>query len=147
MTMKRYIKASFRNLKNCVKITDYVGDVVNFLINKPDNYRITYIPSDIYDSDVTDGDVYLIADSTYFIHGYMLESALYDGWLPYLDENMKKYRDSTYDVDEKTVNLLFVPNNVDVYYEDEYTERGEIILTTGRLFTKDGAKKLKQSAP
>lgn len=129
-----------------VFLTDYVGDVVNLILNKPSNYRITYIPNNIYPGSGTDGDIYLIADSDDYIHGEMLEVAIENGWLPNLVSNMRKYHENTMYVDSnRTVNLLFVPKNN--FSEIEYSFDREYPIESGSLMSKIKDGKLETKAP
>lgn len=150
--MKVYIKsrvcASIKKIDDGgVLLTDYAGDIVNIIVNKPKGYRIVYIPYD---------DIYLIADAKEYIHEYMTQAALDEGWLPKLDEFMRKYHEDIEDVDAfRTVNLVYLTDSELLNfggYSDPYntTEFGyEFPITTGSVFTKSKYSKnyLKQAAP
>lgn len=142
------IEASLKKIDDsAVLLTDYAGDIVNLLVNKPKGYRIVYIPYD---------DVYLIADAKDYIHEYITQAALDEGWLPKLDEFMRKNHEDIEDIDAyRTVNLVFLTeDNLEKFgtYSDPYNsmEFGyEFPITTGSVFTKSRYSKnyLKQSVP
>jgi hypothetical protein len=150
--MKRYIRRSiFASLKQLadgdVLLTDYAGDIVNLLVNKPKPYRIVYNDID---------DVYLIADAHDYLHLDMIQIALDEGYTPKSAEFMKKYGESAeYFDSNRTVNLVFLPTeNIgsfgdypDIYYTMEFGY--EFPITTGSVFTKDKFTKnyFKKSAP
>jgi hypothetical protein len=56
----KLIREKIEKHENGIIVTDYVGDIVNLLINKPKPYRIVYLP---------EWDVYGIGDAYKFIHG------------------------------------------------------------------------------
>ena len=130
-----------------ILLSDYVGDIVNLLTNKPKPYRIVYNEYD---------DVYLIADAQSYIHEDMTEIALDEGYLPNSKEFMQKYHEDIDDFDAyRTVNLIFLRDK-DLSdfgsYTDKYAtaEFGyEYPITTGSLFTKASYSKsyLQQAVP
>lgn len=84
--MKLTIKESNRERKSALKerlqklgsdmfITDYAGDIVNLLVNKPKAYRF------LYDAQA---DLYMICDAWDYIHMDMVKQAFKEGW--YADE-------------------------------------------------------------
>lgn len=137
--MKRYLRrditASLQQLDGGgVLLTDYVGDVVNLLVNKPKPYRLCYLEFD---------DVWLIADAMTYLHEEMIEVAANEGWLPKTVDFMKKYHETVSDIDaNRSVNLIFLTDEaLEQFgsYTDPYatTEFGyEFPITTGSVFTK-----------
>lgn len=129
------ISASIHKIDDgAVLLTDYAGDIVNLLVNKPKPYRIVYVPFD---------DVYLIADAKEYIHEYITQEALDEGWLQKLDEFMRKNHEDIEEIDAfRTVNLIFLRDeDLSQFggYSDPYatTEFGyEYPITTGSVFTK-----------
>lgn len=143
--MKRYIKASLHKLESDnIILTDYAGDIVNLLLNKPKCYRIVYVPSDIYGSSKNDGDIYLIGDAIQFLHEDLLEIAVYEGWFPYLSQDMKKFHEDVGYLDMyRTMNYVFLTNDeIDEAYSNPYGKYAfaeynyEYKLPTGSIFTK-----------
>lgn len=132
--MKLQIRESFKKLDINFLITDYVGDVVNLLVNKPKPYRITYIKYD---------DLYIIADAEKFVHYDMTDKAIELGYLPKSKEFMSRCNMDLEEFDSYyTDNLIFL-TDADLTnfgsYSDIYatTEFGyEYPITTGSLFTK-----------
>lgn len=150
--MKRYIHrniaASLKQLDDGgILLTDYVGDVVNLLINKPKPYRLCYLEYD---------DVWLIADAMTYLHEEMIEKSVDEGWLPKTVEFMRMYNEDISDIDaNRSVNLIFLTDESMKQfgsYTDPYAtaEFGyEYPITTGSLFTKSNLSSnyLKRSAP
>jgi len=143
--MKRYIRASLHKLESDdIILTDYAGDIVNLLLNKPKCYRIVYVPSDIYGSTKNDGDIYLIGDAIEFLHDDLLAIAVLEGWFPYLSQDMKKFHEDVDYVDAyRTMNYVFLTNDkIDEAYSNPYGKYSfaeyyyEYKLPTGSIFTK-----------
>lgn len=76
------MKLKIRESKHCLKerlqklgsdmfITDYAGDIVNLLVNKPKAYRF------LYDAQA---DLYMICDAWDYIHLDMVKQAFKEGW-------------------------------------------------------------------
>lgn len=65
------INERLQRLGNDMFITDYAGDIVNLLVNKPKAYRF------LYDAQA---DLYMICDAWDYIHLEMIEQAFKDGW-------------------------------------------------------------------
>jgi hypothetical protein len=129
------ITAAIHQLDNGgVLLTDYVGDVVNLLINKPKPYRLCYLEMD---------DVWLIADAMTYLHEEMIDIALQEGWIPNSSEFMQKYNeDVSYFDANRTVNLIFLTDEAlskfgsytDPFATAEFGYEYPII--TGSIFTK-----------
>lgn len=132
--MKLKIRESFKRLENDLFITDYVGDIVNLLLNKPKPYRITYIKYD---------DLYIIANAETNVHYDMTDKVMELGYLP----NAKEFMDQcNIDLDEfdgyHTDNLIFL-TDIDLENFGSYTDKYataefgyEYPITTGSIFTK-----------
>ena len=89
-TYKLYIKEAIHKLSEPdMFITDYVGDVVNLLINKPKPYRICYWSYN---------DTYAIGDAYKYIHGNLEQTAVND-----------LYIDSKFE--DKDILCTFIPYN------------------------------------
>lgn len=85
--IKLYIKEGLQKTEHKnLFITDYAGDIVNLLINKPMVYRIVYDPN---------YDIYAIGDGYQYLHGWLVR-VLKDNGYSDIDVN------STYDA-------MFVP--------------------------------------
>ena len=150
MKLYRYkdISATIHKLDDGgVLLTDYVGDVVNLLINKPKPYRLCYLEMD---------DVWLIADAMTYLHEEMIDIALNEGWIPKSAEFMQKYHeDVSYFDANRTVNLIFLTDDALSKfgsYSDPYAtaEFGyEYPVTTGSIFTKSNLVRnyLQRSVP
>lgn len=65
------INERLQRLGNDMFITDYAGDIVNLLVNKPKAYRF------LYDAQA---DLYMICDAWDHIHLEMVEQAFKKGW-------------------------------------------------------------------
>ena len=74
------IKERLQKLGSDMFITDYAGDIVNLLVNKPKEYRF------LYDAQA---DLYMIGDAFNHIHFDMLKKAFDDGWY----ESQKEFID------------------------------------------------------
>lgn len=72
------INERLQRLGNDMFITDYAGDIVNLLVNKPKAYRF------LYDAQA---DLYMICDAWDYIHNDMIEQAFKEGWY----ESQKKF--------------------------------------------------------
>lgn len=145
--MKLQIRESFEKLDINLFITDYVGDVVNLLVNKPKPYRIVYNKFD---------DIYIIAPADELIHEEMTQRALYAGYLPNTKEFIYNHN---IDIDEfdsyKSDNLIFLTDSdltnfgsyTDIYNTTEFGYEYPII--TGSLFIKSKYTKnyFKQELP
>ena len=70
--MKLRIKESVEKIDD-ILVFDYVGDLVNMLLNKPKPYRICYDPKN---------DVYGIGDAYKYIHGYIEDAMKSLGYEP-----------------------------------------------------------------
>ena len=100
--MKLRIKEGIKQIDSGIYITDYVGDVVNLLINKPKPYRLVWNKID---------DVYGIGDAYKYIHGNIEDAMLKQG---YGNEDLYK---ST-NIDKTHSEFTFVPyGNVDNSWE------------------------------
>lgn len=73
--MKLKINERLQKLGSDMFITDYAGDIVNLLVNKPKAYRF------LYDAQA---DLYMICDAWDYIHMDMVKQAFKEGW--YTDE-------------------------------------------------------------
>lgn len=134
--MKLQIAESLKKLNGGdILLTDYSGDIVNLLVNKPKSYRIIYNKHD---------DVYLICDAMEYIHEEMTEIAIDEGWLPNTKEFM---RQRNMDVDEydsqQSENIIFIDsadiedafsNPYGAYATSEYSY--EFPIESGSIFTK-----------
>ena len=121
-TYKLYIKEAIHKLSEPdMFVTDYVGDVINLLINKPKPYRICYWPYN---------DTYAIGDAYKYIHGNLEQTAVND-----------LYIDSEFE--DKDILCTFIPyNTINTNWEVSgfvgerevrtYIKSG-IILTSRRL--------------
>lgn len=69
--MKLKINERLQKLGSDMFITDYAGDIVNLLVNKPKAYRF------LYDAQA---DLYMICDAWDYIHMDMVEEAFASGW-------------------------------------------------------------------
>lgn len=69
------INERLQRLGSDMFITDYAGDIVNLLVNKPKAYRF------LYDAQA---DLYMICDAWDYIHLEMIEQAFNEGW--YVDQ-------------------------------------------------------------
>jgi hypothetical protein len=65
------LKERLQKLGSDMFITDYAGDIVNLLVNKPKAYRF------LYDAQA---DLYMICDAWDYIHMDMMKQAFKDGW-------------------------------------------------------------------
>lgn len=63
-------------------ITEYAGDIVNLLVNKPKAYRF------LYDAQA---DLYMICDAWDYIHIEMVEQAFKDGWYAYQKDFIEEW--------------------------------------------------------
>lgn len=141
--MKIRIKEGLEVLENGITVTDYVGDIVNFLINKPKNYRV------VYDSNI---DLWAIIDSTRMTHAMIIEYLAKSGFVDFRKVGIDRIRDEDEDYDgyedyevycdyyyglkRKVAGLIFVPNNstfTDTYAGEMYEYPTEI--TTGTIYT------------
>ena len=66
-----YINERLQRLGSDMFITDYAGDIVNLLVNKPNAYRF------LYDAQA---DLYMICDAWNYIHLDMVKQAFKEGW-------------------------------------------------------------------
>ena len=69
--MKLRINERLQKLGSDMFITDYAGDIVNLLVNKPKAYRF------LYDAQA---DLYMICDAYDYIHLEMVSKAFDEGW-------------------------------------------------------------------
>ena len=76
--MKLRILERLQKLGSDMFITDYAGDIVNLLKNKPKEYRF------LYDAQA---DLYMICDAWDHIHSEMMDKAFRSGWY----ENQKDF--------------------------------------------------------
>lgn len=65
------LKERLQKLGNDMFITDYAGDIVKLLVNKPKPYRF------LYDAQA---DLYMICDAWDYIHSDMVVTAFENGW-------------------------------------------------------------------
>jgi len=105
-------------------VTNYAGDIVNFMVNKPKIYRITYYPG---------LDIYAICDGYENIH-LSNDRSLEE--LGYVDEVLH---------DEDFINFLFIPTEFiddkekwEVYGVGENERAYLTPITTGYIITYDG---------
>lgn len=120
-------------IADCTYCTDYVGDVVNWLLNKPKPYRIT-TAGGAYD-------VWCIADAYYTDHDTMLDNIISSGWLQiepedYVNiplEGKEPDYTNSYDIMNITYygwrhgwfgNCMFIPNGDN--FEDHGTDFYEV---------------------
>ena len=129
------IEESMKKLDNGnILLFDYVGNVVDYLRNKPKAYRIVYNKYD---------DIYLIAYAMDYVHSDMTECAIEEGYLPKTEEFMQKNHIDIDELDSSyTDNLIYLTDN-DLSnfgsYTDPYAtaEFGyEYPIDTGSIFTK-----------
>jgi hypothetical protein len=133
--IKLTIKESIKTIDGGkILILDYVGDVVNLLINKPKPYRIVYSKYD---------DVYVIGDAKDYVHIELTDIAMNKGYLYKTKEFMENHHIDINELDSMyTDNLIFLTaNDLDKFggYTDPYAtaEFGyEYPITTGSIFTK-----------
>lgn len=80
------LKERLQKLGSDMFITDYAGDIVNLLVNKPKAYRF------LYDAQA---DLYIICDAWDYIHFDMIRQAFRDGWYltqkDFIEEFIGKY--------------------------------------------------------
>lgn len=134
--------------------TDSVGDIVNWLINKPKPYRIVYDRC---------RDIWIIGDANKNTHRTMtidlvdsdyildyIKPEQFDAWRN--QYNMKYYTDSevynevAWNIETDLYGIIFIPNNYDYYdYEDSgfYSisypiETGQIYVRKAIYFSPDG---------
>ena len=132
---KLHIKESLKELDNNLFITEYVGDMVNLLINKPKPYRIIYNDLD---------NVYIIADAISYIHPNMLRVAINQGWLPNTKEKLEHSNMDIIDYSMKFgKNIMFLPTSeIDNAFNDQkerydtFEYFNEYPILTGSIFTK-----------
>ena len=124
---------------NCF-CTDYVGDVMNLIINKPKPYRIFYDMKH---------DVYGICDAYKSIHFTIAADMWNTGWVQQfmsqntIDEISKDttfgaYYDYMFNIGEN-VNTIFVPNE-DIKTKQSYKDiryMNFVQLESGRLYMED----------
>ena len=128
----------FRLLEKVYKVgadilCDYVGNVRDLLINKPQDYRISYVPAD---------DVWIIGDSYETLHLYMCNNANEFGMLPKTSELVDSSRNM--DIEDYFCrvckNYAFIPTQ-DMEFED-FDERNlyeydtYLPIKTGLVLTK-----------
>lgn len=70
--MKLHIKESLEQLESDMFVTDYVGDVVNLMVNKPKPYRFIW---------ERPTDTYVIGDGERYIHRNLIVSAKKSGYI------------------------------------------------------------------
>lgn len=85
--IKLYIKESLNQLDTDLFITDYVGDVVNLLNNKPKPYRLIWFPSE---------DLYVIGNAYKYVHGNLEDAADKAGYIQLTDELRKSDSSATF---------------------------------------------------
>lgn len=85
--IKLYIEESLKQLDIDLFITDYVGDVVNLLNNKPKPYRLIWFPSE---------DLYVIGNAYKYIHGNLEDAADKAGYVQLTDELHKSDSSATF---------------------------------------------------
>ena len=138
------IQEKLEEVSNNVFCTDYVGDITNWLLNKPKAYRM------LYD---TVADVWCIADALVVTHSDMA----YEMWRSgYVQEHMREdfIEDIKYYADKhgisssdayasywfrefKLIGIFFIPNGKDYFeYEDTGFYDVQIPISTGTLFVK-----------
>ena len=102
-----------------IYVTNYAGDIVNLLLNKPKIYRICYFPKN---------DIYVIGDGYKYIHTILATAAIESGYIEEKDERNSE-------------DILFVPaSKLDKPEDYEVNgfanERNYLVpLTTGYIIT------------
>ena len=148
--MKLELKERLEVLDNGMIVTDYAGDIVKLLINKPKNYRITY------DNNI---DLWTIVDSMKMEHREMAEYVAKSGFVDlspdkkYHGWSLKEIRsefdyDSDYDDCEAyadfwfgqryIVGCIFVPDNAD--FNDKYAGMFysyDLKIPTGTIYSRE----------
>ena len=143
--MQLRIKEGLEILENGITVTDYVGDIVNFLVNRPKNYRV------VYDSNI---DLWAIIDSTKMTHAMIVEYLAKSGFVDFRkfnideiieeDEDYEDYEDYEiycdyyYGLKRLVAGLIFVPNNstfTDTYAGEMYEYPTHI--KTGTIYTNE----------
>jgi hypothetical protein len=150
MIKLRIIAENIKELYDGFFVSDYVGNIRDYLIKKPKPYRV------VYDSK---NDIYAIADAEKYDHSDMIKNIVKSGYMyeqnPNFESEMDEMRDhysysreyAKYDdasmylksyLDRGYIlGLMIIPNNYDYFkYEKSGFYKAETNITTGTIYTK-----------
>lgn len=100
--MKLFIKESIEKVDD-ILVFDYVGDLINVLLNKPKPYRICYDPKN---------DVYGLGDAYKYIHAFIEKGMKKLGYEPEIEKGTKNQWGGYSSDSENYKEITFVPYNV-----------------------------------
>ena len=100
--MKLRIRESIEKVDD-ILVFDYVGDLINVLLNKPKPYRICYDPKN---------DIYGLGDAYKYIHAFIEKGMKKLGYEPEIEKGTKNQWGGYSSDSENYKEITFVPYNV-----------------------------------